>query len=279
VNRVLVTGASGRLGRATLRLLAAHDIAVTALDRVEVQDAPVDRMILGEVTDPATVRGALEGADAVIHLAAIPAPMLDAPERVFGQNTLATYVVLEEAGRAGIVRTAFASSQSILGVSFAWQTIKPIYMPIDAEHPLQAADSYALSKQVDEATAVMMTRKYPMTVVALRYPFLGGLGDRLTQMAEVCETEPIRGIGTLWTYLEDRDAARAAWLAVTAPLEGYHMFNVAAPETFAPQPTEELIARFFPETAIRTPIPGRTSPVETTEATKLLGFVPEYAVS
>ena len=95
-------------------------------------------------------------------------------------------------------------------------------------------------------------------------------------MAEAVRTEPIKGAGTLWTYLEDRDAATAAWLALTVPLSGYHMFNVAAPETFASRPTEELFAQYFPDTPIRRPLPGRTTPVETTPATAALGFTPEY---
>ncbi len=216
------------------------------------------------------------GADAVLHLAAIPAPMLDQPERVFGVNTLATFVVMEEAGQAGVARVAFASSQSILGVSFGRGKVLPMYAPIDADHPLQCAEPYSLSKQTDEATAVMMNRQYGMTIVALRYPFLGGLDDRLSVMAEACRTEPIKGAGTFWSYLEDRDAATVAWLALTVPLQGYHMFNIAAPQTFAAQPTEELFAQFFPSTPIRTPLPGRTSPIDTTPATKALGFTPEY---
>lgn len=276
LNRVLVTGAAGRLGRASLRALAAQGVAVTGLDRVPVEDAPVDRMVLGEVTDRATVRDAMAGADAVLHLAAIPAPMLDQPERVFGVNTLATFVVMEEAAQAGIDRVVFASSQSILGISFGRGKVLPLYAPIDADHPLQCAEPYSLSKQTDEATAVMMNRQYGTTIVALRYPFLGGLEDRLPVMAEAVRTEPIKGAGTLWSYLEDRDAATVAWLALTVPLRGYHMFNVAAPETFAPQPTEELFAQFFPATPIRTPLPGHTSPIDTAPATQTLGFRPEY---
>ena len=57
----------------------------------------------------------------MLHLAAIPAPLLDQPERVFGVNTLATYVVMEQAAQAGIARVVFASSQSILGISFGWR--------------------------------------------------------------------------------------------------------------------------------------------------------------
>jgi nucleoside-diphosphate-sugar epimerase len=280
VNRVLVTGASGRLGRATLRLLAAHGVPATGLDQVPVRDAPVDRMVLGDVTDPLAVRDAMLGCNAVAHFAAIPAPLQGLSVRVYGVNTLSAYVVMEEAATAGVRRFVLASSQSILGVSFGREKrIQPLYAPIDAEHPLQCADPYALSKQANEATAEMMHRRHGMDVVALRYPFLGGLDDRLTELGDACRDDPARGMGTLWTYLEDRDAATVAWLALTVPLSGYHMFNVAAPETFAPQPTEELLARFYPGTEIRSPIPGRTTPVDTSPVASTLGFTPEFHYS
>jgi nucleoside-diphosphate-sugar epimerase len=277
INRVLVTGASGRLGRATLRVLAANGVPATGLDQVPVRGAPVDRMVLGDVTDPLAVRDALLGCDAVVHLAAIPAPLEGLSVRVFGVNTLSTYVVMEEAAQAGIGRLVFASSQSILGISFGLRVgVRPLYAPLDADHPLQCSEPYSLSKQANEATAVMINRRYGMDIVALRYPFLGGLDDRLTEMGEACRTDPRNGIGTLWTYLEDRDAATVAWLALTARLSGYHMFNIAAPETFASQPTEELFAQYFPDAEIRSPLPGRATPIDTSPATKALGFTPEF---
>ncbi|MBB5867593.1 nucleoside-diphosphate-sugar epimerase [Allocatelliglobosispora scoriae] len=276
MRRVLVTGASGRLGRAVLRLLAERGVASTGLDLVPVADAPVDRMVIGAAGDVDAVREALDGADAVVHCAAIPSPFLDTAERVFGGNSLATFTVLEQAARAKVTRAVLAGSQSILGFAFAPSPLVPAYLPIDDDHPLQAADSYALGKQADEATGAMMARRYGMTVITLRYPLLGGLGDRLPTYADRYRYEPQRGAASLWAYLEDRDAATAAWLALTAQLSGYRMFTVAAPQTLAAAPTEELLRRWLPDVPRRRELPGWTVPLDLAPATEILGLRPEY---
>jgi len=277
VRRVLVTGVSGRLGRAVARVLAAEGVAVTGLDRVAPgTELPVDRMHLGPAADPALVARALDGADAVIHLAAIPAPMLAPPERVFGDNAVGTFVVLDAAGRVGIRRAVIASSQSVLGFAFAEPPAMPLYLPIDAAHPLQVTDPYALSKQADEATARMVVRRYGMTVTALRLPFLGGLADRLTEQAALYRSEPAAGARTLWAYLEDRDAARAAWCALVNPPAGCHVIAVAAPETLAARDTEDLLEEFFPGTPRRVPMPGRTVPWDVSASADVLQFQPEH---
>jgi len=228
------------------------------------------------VADPGTVRDALVGVDAVAHFAAIPHPEPGRSVEVFGHNTLATFVVLESAGEAGIRRVAFASSHSILGLAFAPVPLRPLYLPVDAGHPLQIADPYALSKQVDEATGVMMARRYGMTVVALRYPFIGGFGDRLSTMARTLRDDPGAGASFLWAYLEDRDAATAAWLALSAPLRGYQMFTVAAPDILHHRDTESLLDEYLPEVPRRRALPGRSTPWDITAATELLGFQPVH---
>jgi nucleoside-diphosphate-sugar epimerase len=274
--RVLVTGTAGRLGRATAALLAGYGVPVVGLDR-RPSEIELDRMVVGEVTDPDTVRDALDGVDAVIHCAAIPAPALDTADRVFGRNTLATFVVLEEAAQAGVGRAVLAGTISVLGLAFAPVPLSPAYLPADADLPLQPADPYALGKQADESTGQMISRRYGMTVVTLRYPTLGRLDERLPALAERYRDEPGFGAGALWAYLEDRDAARAAWLAATAPLRGYQMVYVAAPETLAGLPTEELLDRYHPGVPRRAPMPGRTVPVDLSPAAELLGFHAEYA--
>ncbi len=277
MRRVLVTGAAGRLGRVTVSLLAGRGVAVTGLDRVDIdRDTPAARMVVGEATDPATVADALTGVDAVIHLAAIPAPTLDTPERVFGDNALSTFVVLDTAGRQGVSRAVLASSHSVLGFAFAPTPLSPHYLPIDLDHPLLVADPYALSKQADEATGAMAARAYGMTVVALRLPFLGGLTGRLAAQAARYRVAPVEGARSLWAYLEDRDAAKAAWLGLTRPLGGFQVFTVAAPQTLAVRDTADLLDEFFPEVPRRAPLPGRAVPWDVSDATRVLGFEPDH---
>ncbi|GII29044.1 NAD-dependent epimerase/dehydratase family protein [Planotetraspora mira] len=274
--RVLVTGAAGRLGRAVLDLLAARGVPATALDLRDPGGLPADRVVAADAGDSAAVREALDGVDAVVHLAAIPAPSLGTPEEVFCGNTRATFVVLEEAGALGVRRAVIASSFSALGLPWASTLLHPEYVPIDEALPLQVEDPYGLSKQVDEATAAMVARRHGMAVVALRFPLLGGPGDKFDKTVARYAEDPGSGAKELWTYLDTRDAALACWLGLTRPFEGYHAAFVAAPTTLAAQPTEELIGRFHPQSERRAPMPGRAVPIDLGVAERLLGFAAQH---
>jgi nucleoside-diphosphate-sugar epimerase len=275
VKRILVTGAAGRLGRVVLERLAGAGLATVALDRVGATGAAADRVVTGEVGDPAVVREALDGVDAVVHLAAIASPNLGTPEQVFGGNSLATFALLDAAGQAGVGRAVIASSQSIYGLAFSPQPLRPAYVPIDEAHPLQVADPYALSKQADEATAAMAARRYGMTVVALRYPMLGG-EERLREVGAAWRADPSLGARPLWAYLDDRDAAEAAWLSLSTPLRGYHMFQVAAPVTLAALPTARLLDMFYPDVPRRRAFTGREVPFDIAPAERVLGHRAAY---
>lgn len=282
VMRVLVTGAAGRIGRAVLALLAERGIEANAL----VLDDPGDLgglgarlVVTGDAADAATVRAALDGADAVIHLAAIPTPEHNTAQEVFSGNTLTTFAVLEEAGRAGVRQVALASSWGTTGLP--WTTVRdphPPYVPVDTDMPGQVEDPYGLSKQVDELTAAMMARRHGMSVVCLRYPYVGGFEERLRAYAALLTEQPALGARDLWTYLEVGDAARAALLALGVREPGAHVVHLCAPEIIVPYPTEELLRRYHPTTRVRRPLPGRTAPVDTSAARRLFGFTAERLI-
>jgi nucleoside-diphosphate-sugar epimerase len=275
--RVLVTGAGGLIGRSVVDLLIARGVAVTALVLDDPGDLPADRLLVGDAGDTDLIRTALRDADAVAHLAALPSPNHAAPIDVFARNTRATFAVLEEAGRSGIRRAMIASSYSILGLPWAARRLHPDYYPIDERLPVQVEDPYGLSKQVDEATAAMMTRRYGMALVALRFPFVGGserIGERLASTI----ADPGSAAADSWAYLDVRDAAEATWRAFTAALKGFHALFVAAPEILAPYPTEALIAAYHPQTTLRRRLPGREVPIDLSAAQRLLGFTARHVV-
>ncbi|GAA3698618.1 NAD(P)-dependent oxidoreductase [Nonomuraea antimicrobica] len=278
VRRVMVTGAAGRIGRAVLGLLAERGVPAAALVLDDPGDLPADLVVEGDATDPAAVRAALDGAGAVVHLAAIPTPEWEPAERVFAVNTQSTFTVLEEAGQAGIRHVCLAGSQAAGGLAFAARELHPAYAPIDDLLPSQAEDPYALSKLVDGLTAETMARRYGMGVVTLRLPFVGGFGERLREFADRCAADPGLHARGLWAYLETRDAARACLLALDVPGPGARTVLVAAPETLVPQPTEELMRRYHPATELRRPLPGRTVPVDLTAAAELLGFTARFTL-
>ncbi|HEY0533586.1 MAG TPA: NAD(P)-dependent oxidoreductase [Actinoplanes sp.] len=273
--RVLVTGAAGLVGSAVLRHLAERDVPVTALVLEPVTGLSADRIVVGDARDPAAVDDALRDAEAVIHLAAIPHPNSDPPEVVFGQNTQATFTVLDHAGRAGIGTMVYASSYAICGLPFARIPLRLPYLPMDADLPLQVTDPYALSKRVDETTAEMIALRYGATLVGLRMPFIGTPDDRLPKMAAQHRDDPIRGAADVWSYLDARDAARALVAGLNPSRPGNHVLYVAAPRTLAPQPTEWLLDHFHPGVP-RPHFAGRSVPIDLEPARDLLGFTAAY---
>jgi nucleoside-diphosphate-sugar epimerase len=235
-----------------------------------------ERVVEGDMGDARFVRDALDGVDAIVHCAALRAPMMGTAEAVFCGNTTGTFTVLEQAGQARVRRAVVSSSYSVLGLTFAPTMRHPAYLPIDEQVPLQVEDPYAHSKQVDELTAELMSKRHAMTVVALRLPYLGSV-DAIRARAERVAIDP--GFGTaareFWTYLEIQDAARACVLGLTEPPPGCHVVSVAAPTTLAPYPTEQLLAAYHPNVPRRRAFPGRTAPFDLTRASDLLHFSAE----
>lgn len=274
--RVVVTGACGRIGRHVVDDLLAHGHDVHAYDRV----APPNELAAngaswyrGEVRDPEAMARLFDRvrADALIHLAAIPSPLFGGPLEVFATNTQATFVALEAAGMSGVPRIALASSTSVTGLPFGSPHLSPRYVPVDEDHPNLGSDPYALSKEVDEATARTMHRRHGYQVVALRISNSAPMDEQLAKAAEVAR-DPSGLARELWAYLDVRDGARAFGLAVEREIPGCHVINVMAPDTYSPEPTAELLARYHPTTEIRRPIVGREVPFDLTRSLELLDF-------
>ncbi|MCZ4494222.1 MAG: NAD-dependent epimerase/dehydratase [Conexibacter sp.] len=276
MKRVLVTGAAGQLGREVVAHLADRGIPVTALELREPGDLPVDRVVVGSASDVAAVRRALDGADAVIHLAALREPSLGTAEEVFVGNTSATFTVLEQAARAGVRRAVVASSYALIGLPFATRVRHPAYLPIDEDTPPQIEDPYALSKQVDELVGQMMWWRHGLSVCALRFPFLGGLDAELPERARAITRDLALGATEMWAYLETRDGASACVAGLTEPAPGFHVVGLAAPETLVPYPTADLLDVFHPDVPRRRPFVGRAAAVDASRARALLNWAPEH---
>jgi nucleoside-diphosphate-sugar epimerase len=269
---VLVTGAAGNIGRAVCRRLAAAGMRISALTLLDQPVEGADRVVVGDAGEPDVVADAIgPGVDAVVHLAALRSPDLGTPVEVFGGNTRATFVVLEEACRRGARRGVIASSYSILGLRFSPHALHPAYFPIDEEMPLQVEDPYSLSKQVDEATAAMVHRRYGADIVALRLPYTVGWPE-LEAMAARCRAEPAAMAPDVWSYLHVDDAAEAVHLALTRPVSGFHPVFLAAPRTMDPRPTRELMAAHHPDAEVRRDVAGHATPIDTGRIERLLGF-------
>jgi nucleoside-diphosphate-sugar epimerase len=274
--RVLVTGGNGRLGRWVGRELRDNGHEVVSVDRhLPSPREPGINYRQVEMSDLGQVIGALAGCEALIHLAAIPAPYSHPDEVVFLNNVGATYNALQAAMTLGIERALIASSVSAYGMAWARPTFPPLYAPIDEDHPFLSHEPYALSKETDERTAEMFTRRCGMTILAYRLHWIAEPGEARRRANE--SSPPERDATNLWGYIDVRDAARAFRLGLDADLTGFTPFNIVADDTLRTEPTEELVRTLLPSTELRSPLPGTTSGWTITRARELLDFIPAHS--
>lgn len=281
--RVLVTGGSGRLGQAVVRELVENGYEAVAVDRVRPRDPLPNgaRFVETDLGDVGQVAGAGAGCHAVIHLGAIPAPYAHADEVVFRNNTGATFAVFQAASLLGIRRVAFASSVSAYGNAWAKDAFPPLYVPVDETHPMLNHDPYGLSKEVDERTAEMFSRRDRMSVAALRFHWIATREEQVASAAqnrvEPEWTESIRG---MWGYVDLGDAARACRLAIEACRNrsfGFEAFNIVAADTLIDGSTEPMVREHAPATEIRAALPGNAGAYDITKAKRLLGWEPLHS--
>ena len=129
---VVVTGGSGKAGRAVVADLLEHGEEVLSVDLVRSPELACEQLV-ADLTDFGETVEALRGAEAVVHLAAIPAPGLRPDELTFRVNTTSTYNVFSATPLLGLRRVVWASSETVLGLPFERE--RPAYAPIDEEHP------------------------------------------------------------------------------------------------------------------------------------------------
>ncbi len=234
--RIAVTGGSGRLGRYVCRALAAIGATPAVVDRVAPAE-PVPH-IAADLLDLASLTSAFAGYDAVVHLAAIPNPFADPPDRILQVNAFGTWCVMTAAAAAGVRRVVVASSDSATGLVFKAHDTPPDYLPIDEDHPLRPTEAYGLSKQLAETIAASIARGTGMELVVLRPVYVA--------FPELHRDLPDRGRDpmsrNLWSYVTPEDAARAFALALERKTEGIETYFVAAPDTLSPIPTLDLLA-------------------------------------
>jgi nucleoside-diphosphate-sugar epimerase len=249
--------------------LIDHGFDVVNVDLVPADGpAPFRRADLGDLGQ---AYGCLRDAEAVVHFAAIPRPTLDVPEVVFRTNVMSTFNLLEAASTLGINRVVYASSVSVLGFPFFVQPFAPDYVPIDEAHPLLPQDAYALSKRIGEELAAGFARRGGLTVISLRLPWIHTPQTFAEQLQPLWQ-DPGAGASNLWSYIDTRDVAEAARLALTAEVAGHVPCFVAASDTFMPIPSRFLVADYYPATVIRDDLTDYASLLSSAKADALLGF-------
>jgi nucleoside-diphosphate-sugar epimerase len=194
--------------------LRDHSHEVVSVDR-SLPDSPEPGIHFRQVemNDLGQIIGATAGSDALIHLAAIPAPYSHPDEVACINNVGATYNALQAAMTLGVERALIASSASAYGMAWARPTFPPLYAPLDEDHPLIARDPYALSKETDERTAEMFVRRCGMTVLAYRLHSIAEPGEarrRAVGFATPPDQAP-RISGVTWTCVTPPAPSGSGW--------------------------------------------------------------------
>lgn len=274
--RVVVTGAAGLIGSAVCARLIASGAHVTALD-LEEPRVGAERSAAVDATDHDALARELEGADALIHLAAIPHPSLGTPFEVYRNNTVATFAALAAAGESGVPRIVVASSINASGVPFNRPRRMPAYFPMDEELPEEIDDAYSLSKRTGELAATMAARRWGVGVVSLRFPLVK-TAETLREVAVQDAADPDSRVREGWSYLEVGDAADAVAASLDAPISGAVVLGLAAEDTLLDRPTEEALDEFAHGVPRHRPMPGFASGVDASRARELIGFVPRFSL-
>jgi nucleoside-diphosphate-sugar epimerase len=236
--------------------------------------------VIGDAADAELMNSAMQGIDAVVHLAAIPGPEGHTARELLAANSLATMTVLEAAGECGVSGAVIASSISILGMAWADELMDPLYLPVDEAHPLRPTEGYALSKECDEAAARMASRRWGLPIVAMRFPFTNTREQIESRRADAASSTALAK--ELWAYLDVRDAARAIESAVTAMVDGTvrgcNVVNVVADDVIFDRPIGELLKEWHPGVPFAADRYELRGAYDVTRARRLLGFEAEHLI-
>jgi nucleoside-diphosphate-sugar epimerase len=270
--KVVVTGGSGKAGRACVHDLVEHGHDVLSVDLVAAPDLPCEQT-QADLTELGQAVDVLRGAQAVVHLAAIPAPGLRPDELTFRTNMLSTYDVFSAAITLGLERVVWASSETILGLPFERE--QPAYAPIDEEHPPYPESSYSLSKLLSEELARQLNRWTGVPFVGLRF----------SNIMEPHDYERFPGFWddpglrkwNLWGYVDARDVAQSCRLGLESDVTGAEIFIVAAADTVMQRPSLELLAEVFPDVPVRGEVGERETLLSIGKARRMLGYEPAFS--
>jgi Nucleoside-diphosphate-sugar epimerases len=276
--RVLVTGTAGRVGSVTAQEFLDHGYQVRALDlappRGDLRSREGLETVYADLRDRLAILKAVEGCDAIAHLAAVPHPG-PADDRILAVNVLGTHHILDAAEAFGIKRVAIASTCCTYGIYFALHPFDPEYLPLDEKHPVKPQDLYALSKVLVEEEAAAYTRRSGMTTVCLRLTSVMDFSGPHRRWWRNNLTSDVDRRNDLWTYIEMRDAARAFRLAVENAPEGTSAnLIIANRDSFTTHDIRHLIRKHFPALAPQVEhLAPKDSVYDTRRAEEHMGFV------
>ena len=274
--RIAVTGGSGKLGRTVVRTLREEGHEVVNLDQHGERESVtrVDLTDYGQVIDAiAGVDDRHGGVDAIVHLAAIPAPGIVSDVATFRNNMLSTFNVFQAARRLGITRIVYASSETVLGLPF---DVPPPYIPVDEEYAARPESTYSLVKHLEEQMSIELVRWHPeLSITALRFSNVMDPADYAAFPS--FDADAALRKWNLWSYIDGRDGAQAVSRALAAARPGFERYIIAAADTVMSRPNAELVAEVFPDVPVRGDLGVHDTMLSIEKARRMLGYEPRHS--
>jgi nucleoside-diphosphate-sugar epimerase len=264
-----------------VRHLREHGYEVTATD-IAVSDARAEGVLTADLTDYGQATEVLRGADAVVHLANIPAPGLATPAVTFNDNVSMNFNVFHAAAALGLSKVVWASSETTLGLPFGGDSEQVPgtpgelrYVPVDEDHFPFPATTYALSKVASETIAEQISRWSGIPFVGLR----------ISNIMEPNEYHHFPGYWpdahsrkwNAWGYVDVRDVAAACRLGLQAEVTGSQNVIIAAADTVMNRPSRELLAEVFPDVPVNREIAEYGTLLSIDRAKQVIGYVPSHS--
>ena len=242
-----------------------------------IRDSPFTKVDLEDFGDAMEVVSEIDdrinGIDAVIHQAAIPASGLEANHKTFKANTFSTYNIFQASKVMKINNIVWASSETVLGLPF---DTYPPYVPVDENYDPRPESSYSLSKVMGEEMARQYCRRNPeMKIFGLRYSNI--MEEHDYKQFKSFQNDPFLRKWNFWGYIDARDVAQACLLAMESKLKGADHFIIAADDTVMEEDNKSLLDKVFPKINIKGDIGKNKTLLSNEKAKNILGFKPEYS--
>lgn len=288
--RVFFTGGAGKAGRHAIAHLTAQGHHVTNIDLAKL-DHPGVKSLHVDLTDAGQVFNAMQAYadysdldsgegmktyDAVVHFAAIPAILFRPDNETYRINVMSTYNVIDAAVRLGIKKVIIASSETTYGVCFADGEVKPLYVPVDEEHPVVPPDSYAMSKVVNEITAKSFQLRSGIDIYALRINNVIEPHEYAQNFPAFMANPALRR-RNIFAYIDARDLGHMVDCCLRTDGLGYQVFNVSNDDMSVNITSDEVIARFYQGVPVKRQMGPNETFYANDKAKKLVGFSPRHS--
>ena len=278
--RVAVTGAAGKLGRAVVADLTAHGWDALAIDRAR-PTGHTGEFVAADLTDYGQTLELLGGGidehpgplDAVVHLAAFPAPGLVTNATTFANNATVTWNVFNAARAAGIRNVVWASSETLLGLPFE---TPPPYLPVDEEYRVRPETTYSLVKALEEEMAHHLCRwDQGLKMIGLRFSNVMDPADYAAFPGYDDDARLRRW--NLWAYIDARDGAQAVRRALDHDARGADVFIIANADTVMSRSSADLVAEQYPGVEVRRELGEHETLLSIDKARRVLGYEPQFS--